>query len=73
MRILHPSGGRLSMRFNDLRLHNTDTVQVGETSLATFSSPRGSLEISGSRNIYPCHLSFPTVLCQTEGDILSSH
>ena len=31
MRILHPSGGRLSMRFNDLRLHNTDTVQVGTT------------------------------------------
>ena len=39
MRILHPSGGRLSMRFNDLRLHNTDTVQVG----TTLTNPASSL------------------------------
>ena len=55
MRILHPTGGRLSMRFNDLRLHNTDTVQVG----------------TAGRHISPCHLSFSISLCPTWGDILS--
>ena len=45
MRILHPSGGRLSMRFNDLRLHNTDTVQVGETSSYLLFSPGVSGEV----------------------------
>jgi hypothetical protein len=28
-RVIHPTGGRLSMRFSDLRLHTTDRIQVG--------------------------------------------
>lgn len=35
MRILHPTGGRLSMRFNDLRLDHTDRVQVGNFQLTS--------------------------------------
>ena len=29
LRVIHPAGNRLSMRFNDLRLHPSDKIQVG--------------------------------------------
>ena len=27
----HPEGGRLSMRFNDLQLHSSDKIEVGDS------------------------------------------